>query len=31
MIKPTKDYNRLMDKIKLTHRVNYLSSALMLI
>jgi two-component sensor histidine kinase len=31
MKKPTKDYNRLMDKIKLTHRVNYLSSALMLI
>ncbi|ALM07554.1 histidine kinase [Sediminicola sp. YIK13] len=31
MKKPPKDYNRLMDKIKLTHRVNYLSSALMLI
>ena len=31
MKKPAKDYNRLMDKIKLTHRVNYLSSALMLI
>lgn len=31
MKKPTKDYSRLMDKIKLTHRVNYKSSALMLI
>ena len=31
MIKPTKDYNRLKDKIKLTHRVNYLSSALILL
>ncbi|MFT7349784.1 MAG: hypothetical protein ACI8VZ_002101, partial [Candidatus Paceibacteria bacterium] len=31
MKKPTKDYNQLMDKVKLTHRVNYLSSALILL